>query len=943
MVNELIQNIAILITLSALYSLLTRYRGRNPLTGRVFLGILFGFFTLTGMMMPFHYAPGIIYDGRSVILTLAGLYGGGTVAVIAAFIAGIYRALIGGAGVWAGLATIVATALIGLFFRRKADNHPERYGLLSLYGIGIVAHIGMLACQLLLMLLPSGFTVIKTIWLPILLIFPAATALIGLLFRNEEERIGFQQQLIASEALYRDLVETSQDLVWQCDAEGRYVYLNQACEEIFGYRAEEMLGKKFTDFQTPEWAERDLSKFDRLLKGDLVKGLETVYLGKDGREIHLVFNGRALHDKEGNPAGARGTAHDITRLKDTENSLRQSEEKFRLAFESSPDAININRLEDGMYLEINRGFTSIMGFRPRDVLGKTSLELDIWVNPDDRKRLVKGLREKGTVSNLEARFRAKSGEIKIGLMSAAVITINNEPCILSITRDITEIKRAQEKLRESEERYRSIFHGSSSVMLLIDNETGKIADANLAACRFYGYSYEQIINLTISEITSLTIDDNMTNRGINVADNHSNIRFKHRLADGSLKDVEVFSGKLKIENKPYTFAVVQDISKRIQVERMRKVMYKIANAVFRSETITNLYNFIRKVLGEVIDTTNFYIALYDEKSKMISLPYNVDEKEDFETFPAGKTLTAYVLRTGKPLFVDEKKLAELVNKGEVEEIGEPSKIWLGTPLKIKDKVIGVIAVQSYDNPMQYTENDMEILSFVSTEVALAIEHKKAVDQIRENLAEKELLLRELYHRTKNNMQVISSMLRLKARTLQNDEIKHIFSEIEMKIRSMALVHQKLYESRNLSSLNLKSYFNDLISMIRKSFVSETGNIRIFFEASEDIPVLIDTAIPLGLVLNELLTNAVKYAHPQNQNPEIRVTLNLDEQKRMCIEIADNGSGFPEDFDLEKDSNLGLQTVFALVRNQLGGEITFIYDNGLKCKIVIEKELYEPRI
>ncbi len=130
----------------------------------------------------------------------------------------------------------------------------------------------------------------------------------------------------------------------------------------------------------------------------------------------------------------------------SEKKLRESEERFRLAFLTSPDSININRLSDGMYLDINEGFTSIMGYTPSEVIGRTSIELNIWKKPEDRQRLVKGLLESGCVENLEARFVGKDGKVRTGLMSARVLELHGEKVILSVTRDITERKQAEEAL-----------------------------------------------------------------------------------------------------------------------------------------------------------------------------------------------------------------------------------------------------------------------------------------------------------------------------------------------------------------------------------------------------------------------------------------------------------------------------------------------------------------
>ncbi|MFH1079219.1 MAG: HD domain-containing phosphohydrolase [Pseudomonadota bacterium] len=158
----------------------------------------------------------------------------------------------------------------------------------------------------------------------------------------------------------------------------------------------------------------------------------------------------------------------FTERKLAEETLTKSEEKFRKAFYTGPDSVNINRLEDGMYTSINPGFTRIMGYTEEEIIGKTSIEYNVWDNIEDRQKLVAGLKKDGEVINLEAAFRTKGEDIRYGLMSASVIDLNGVPHILSITRDITARKRAVEALKESENKYRLLADNVNDVIFVLD-------------------------------------------------------------------------------------------------------------------------------------------------------------------------------------------------------------------------------------------------------------------------------------------------------------------------------------------------------------------------------------------------------------------------------------------------------------------------------------------
>jgi len=271
------------------------------------------------------------------------------------------------------------------------------------------------------------------------------------------ERKRAEEALRLSEERYRLLVENQSDLVVKLDAEDRFQFVSPSYCELFEKPEDKLLGKRFLPVVHPDDQETTAAAMTQLYETPHTCRLEQrVMTGSGWRWIS--WSEKAVLDETGSISSIVAVGRDITDQKVMEEALRESEERFRLAFQTSPDAVNINRLEDGMYVQINEGFTVITGYTEEDVFGKTSLEIDIWDDPADRDRLVQALKDDGIVTNLEARFRFKNGVLRTGLMSARLIRLNEIPHVITITRDIEDWKKAEEAVRklneELEERVR---------------------------------------------------------------------------------------------------------------------------------------------------------------------------------------------------------------------------------------------------------------------------------------------------------------------------------------------------------------------------------------------------------------------------------------------------------------------------------------------------------
>ncbi|MBN2715244.1 MAG: PAS domain S-box protein [Deltaproteobacteria bacterium] len=241
---------------------------------------------------------------------------------------------------------------------------------------------------------------------------------------------------------YERLLENTPDLFYRTDLDGRITYISPSVLRLSGYTVAEAIGMKMAEevYQNPE--ER-LAFLTLLKENGRVSNFEAGLRRRDGSVWQASTNAHWLLDSDGNIVGVEGITRDISELKTTLRSLQSMEERFRLAFQTNPDAININRAADGVYIDINDGFTELTGYTRADVIGKSSLEINIWNNVEDRNRLVAGLRTQGYVKNLEAEFRMKDGAVHVGLMSARFLTMDNQQCILSITRNIADLKTAQ--------------------------------------------------------------------------------------------------------------------------------------------------------------------------------------------------------------------------------------------------------------------------------------------------------------------------------------------------------------------------------------------------------------------------------------------------------------------------------------------------------------------
>jgi PAS domain S-box-containing protein len=555
------------------------------------------------------------------------------------------------------------------------------------------------------------------------------------------ERKRAEESLYALSARQEALLSAVPDIIMEVDGNKVYTWANQAGLEFFG---EDVVGREAAFYFEGEQDTYGLVK--PLFNGrEDVIYVESWQRRRDGQKRLLAWWCRVLKDENGNVIGALSTARDITEHKKMEQEIQRRRVYLENVLACAPDAV-VALDAEGRVVEWNDGAERLFGYTRDEALGRHIDDLVASVDPTV-KQTAMGMTERilagETVSTSEiVRYRKDGAPITAIAAGAPIVVDGKVTGIVAVYTDITERKGAEEALLRERDLVARIMETSPSAILMLDRQ-GQITFANRQA--------EQVMGLTRDEITQRTYNAptwRITSydgspfpeeqlpfqRVMGTSQPVYDVRHMIEWPDGrrvllSINAAPLFDGSGQPDGM---VATVEDITERTRTERVREVMYRIADAANQTEDLAELAESIRKYLGEVIDTTNFYVALYDPATNMISLPYHADEADDIAGFPAGKSLTAYVIRNNEPLLATQEVMGQLEASGKVKVVGAPSKIWMGAPLRVKGDVIGVVAVQSYTDPERYSRNDLDILSFVSDQIAVAIQRKQAEAALRES-------------------------------------------------------------------------------------------------------------------------------------------------------------------------------------------------------------------
>ncbi len=423
--------------------------------------------------------------------------------------------------------------------------------------------------------------------------------------RDITERKKAEEALVENQIFTSSLLENAPHAIVVMNADSSVKYVNPAWEKLNGWSLTEVIGLKAP---YPWWPEE--------LKEDFLKGFEAsmkqgsgkaeIIAQKRNGEIYWIDMNWASVTNNGKLEYLIINSIDITERKRAEKAIQDSEEKFSKAFQSSPNIMAIISAKDGRYIEVNESFTKNTGYTKEEVIKRTQAELNIWENKEDRARMMRMLREQGRIFNEEFNFRVKSGEIHTMLFSIDQIKIGDEPCLISVCSDVTERKKVQAALRESEEKFAQVYNSSPNAICLMSVKEHKFLEANESFYRFTGYCKEEIfghnhIDLKLCEKEE---DQAFIGKSLQETGRVFNKRITCKTKSGVLCSGLFSADTIEVGGEKCYIIVITDITEQIKAEEaLRESEEKFAKA-FRGSpeiiAITSLKD------GRYIDVNDSY-------------------------------------------------------------------------------------------------------------------------------------------------------------------------------------------------------------------------------------------------------------------------------------------------------------------------------------------------
>jgi PAS domain S-box-containing protein len=738
--------------------------------------------------------------------------------------------------------------------------------------------------------------------------------------------------------------------IWVIDCHSlQFLDVNNAAVIHYGYSQEEFLQMRITDLIIAEEVPILQEHFAQKYQGNINCSREWKHRCKDGQIIDVEVVAYSIEYAGHN--ARLGVIRDITNRKRIEQTLHDSEARLRAISEAIPIPLVISRLADGLILYANQEFSQTFLLSPENLVHSLQAS-EFYYNPDERQAILETLTQKGYLHNYEIQLKRTDGSCFWAITSFQVLTFNGEAAILKVFYDITDRKNAEAILQEQNEFLRDIFESIPLMIALID-VNGKLQWVNQEWERILGWTFQDFQTRDVLEVLYPNPEDHehivnfiqsaqriwgdfrtQTQRGLVIDTSWTNVHLKNGQIIGIGQDITERKQteqalKTQVEREQLMRTVAERIRQSLNLQDILDATVREIRDLLQVDRVI-VFRFASDMTGTVVaeSVVNGWTASLD--SQILDACFQTDAGRGY--YQGRKRAIANIYEAGLSqchihLLEQFEVKANLVVPIllQVSEENPGSGLW------------GLLIAHQCSHPRQWEEHQLDLLDQLSVPIAIAIQQssilqqaqteiaqrQKAEVELRSALAEKEVLLKEIHHRVKNNLQIVSSLLQLQSHTLSDPEVIRVLRDSQNRIDSISLIHKNLYTAPNIGQLDVADYIQNLATSLLISYQVSPTNISLETDI-DSVNLNVDQAIACGLIINELISNALKHAFPNQQAGTIIIKLrNLGDSIEMTI--RDNGVGFPSDVNWRDTNSLGLSLVYDLVTEQLEGTINLEND------------------
>lgn len=741
---------------------------------------------------------------------------------------------------------------------------------------------------------------------------------------------------------YRNIFKNAPIGFFRSMPEGRFLELNNTFASMLGFDSPEEVLRHVTDISEEVYFDSDFRKnvVDQVIQSDVVKTYETVFKNKNSGLFDVRLNISARFDSELNGTILEGTVEDISEKKTTERELHKNLKKYATLFEESPismwemdyskvkselDRINktygnlktcfdqspekLDRCRSFVkIIDVNRATLELLGITNKEDLLKNPFNFMAVTNIENECESMMAFVNNKESFEHELEFKTQDDRKKNVIVRWVASPDSDLPYgrVLVNMIDITSHREEQDALHKNQAQLSSLLSSMNDLVFILDRH-GKyeyvaptrpellISSAETLQGNYLHDFFEPDLNADFIDKISTCLQTNQT------------VSIDYPLQIQNKK--HWFEAKISPLTQNSTIVVARDITERKTSDLVDDVMFNISKTVSTTDDLEELFEQIRTQISKLVDTKNFFLALFDPETNSLSLPYFRDEKDSFDHIPAAKTLSSMVISQKKSLLLHSREIDELVRLGKVDLIGTVAKAWLGIPLIVEGEVLGLMVLQNYTHEDAIREEHQHILEIISPQIGLIIKRKQSLrllrsseQKLRESNLTKDRFFNIIAHDLKNPFNAIIGFTSLLADEWNefddDDKISMINSIKSSSEGAYELLLNLLEWSRlHVGKMTLEPEFIDYTSLIRLNFSllrsnAQRKNIKMIWKGICDKMVWGDPNM-IKTVIRNLLTNAIKFT-PEHGTISVECRKFDDYPGKIVLTISDDGVGIPED-------------------------------------------------